>query len=83
MLGRLANWQGEMDRVEAVVKEGLRLSAGAEVEVRVAASLREAMGDVALVREDYERAEEVVRGGPCALSGSRRDAVKHLDFGVA
>ena len=62
-LGRLANWQGEMDRVEAVVQEGLRLSAGAEVEVRVVASLREAMGDVARVREDYERAEEWYQGG--------------------
>jgi predicted ATPase/DNA-binding SARP family transcriptional activator/DNA-binding CsgD family transcriptional regulator len=57
-LGRLAGWHEEMDRVEAVAQEGLRLSVGAEVEVRVAASLRGAMGDVARVREDYERAEE-------------------------
>jgi predicted ATPase/DNA-binding SARP family transcriptional activator/DNA-binding CsgD family transcriptional regulator len=73
-LGLLANWQGDMERVEAAAEEGLRLSAGTEVENHVAAYLRGAMGDVARVRGDYEQAEEWFEEGLalCQEVGDRR-----------
>jgi ATP/maltotriose-dependent transcriptional regulator MalT len=76
-LGWLADFQGNMDRVEAVAEEGLRLSAEAEVEVRILASLRGAMGDVALTRGDFERAEEWFEEGLalCREAGDRRVSI--------
>ena len=73
-LGLLANCQGDMERAETVAQEGLRLSAEAEVEVHVAASLRGRMGNVATVHEDYERAEEWLEEGLalCQEAGDRR-----------
>jgi predicted ATPase/DNA-binding CsgD family transcriptional regulator len=83
-LAWLAAWQRDVDRAEAAAEEGIRLSAEAEVEVRVAASLRGLMGDAARVREDYGRAEEWFEEGLalCREAGEGRAKVWLL-FGMS
>ena len=62
-LGWLADWQEDMNRAEAAAEEGLRLSAHADVGGGVVASLRGTLGDVALMRGDYEGAKESFESG--------------------
>jgi predicted ATPase/DNA-binding SARP family transcriptional activator/DNA-binding CsgD family transcriptional regulator len=52
----LANWQGDLERVEATAEEGLKLSVEAELGEEVAANIQGALSEVARQRGDYERA---------------------------
>ena len=59
-LSWLANEQGDLDRAEAIADEGLELSIEAGIEGNVAASLRLILGEVAEVRGDHRRAQELL-----------------------
>ena len=62
-LAFLADQEEDMRTAEKAAEEGLRLSAHAEVGGGVVASLRGTLGDVALMRGDYEGAKESFESG--------------------
>jgi predicted ATPase/DNA-binding CsgD family transcriptional regulator len=62
-LGWLSRWQEDMERTESAAEEGLRLSAEAEVESRIVASLQGFMGYAANARGDHEQAQEWFEDG--------------------
>jgi len=59
-VGWLTVWQMDLDRAEAVAREGIELSAEAGIESSPAASFRTMLGIAATLRGDFERAKELL-----------------------
>ncbi len=59
-VGWLASSQGDLDRAQAVAKEGLKLSTEAGLSKVIVADFQNVLGDAARHRGDYKRASELL-----------------------
>jgi tetratricopeptide (TPR) repeat protein len=85
-VGWIAHAQIDVDRAEVAAREGLELSAEAEIGDSLAASFRRVLGVAARARGDYERAKELFEEG-LTLSRKADDTLgitnSLLELGIA